>query len=130
MPFLGPVQLRAPRELQETNVISEYFKYLCSTGADERLNVRHPGYSPSHDLLFSLHTPDHTSAGVHCGLVLDACAIIADNRRDGRLCIDREGVTPVEGDQDHVLSSGDYWYHVPGEGERFYSGVQSHTDIL
>ena len=116
MPFLGPIQLRAPRELQEANTIDECFKYLSSAGADERINIRHPGYSPSHDLLFSLHTPDRVTAGVHYGLVLDACAIIADNRRDGWLSIDREGNSRVEGDLDHVLSNGDYWYNVPGDG--------------
>ncbi|KAH6668239.1 hypothetical protein B0J14DRAFT_442569, partial [Halenospora varia] len=80
----------------------------------ERVNIRHPGYGSSHDLLFSLHTPDHASAGVHYGLVLDACAIIADNRRDGWLSVDREGNNRVGGDLDHVLSNGDYWYNVPG----------------
>jgi hypothetical protein len=118
MPFLGPIQLRPPRELQETNVIDERFNYLPSVGAgaDGRINIRHPGYGPDHDLLFSLHTPDHASGGVHYGLVLDACAIIADNRRDGWLSVDREGTTRVEGDLDHVLSNGDYWYNVPGDG--------------
>lgn len=116
MPFLAPIQLRTPRELQETNSINESFKYLSSAGADERINIRHPGYSPSHDLLFSLHTPDHATAGLHYGLILDACAIIADNRRDGWLSIDREGNGRVEGDPDQVLSNGDYWYNVPADG--------------
>ena len=120
MPFLGPIQLRAPRELQEANAIDECFKYLSSAGADERINIRHPGYSPSNDLIFSLHTLDHATAGVHHGFVLDACAIIADNRRDGWLSIDRGGNDRVEGDLDHVLSNGDYWYNVPGDGTQTY----------
>lgn len=117
MAFLGPIQLRAHRELRETNVIDERFEYLVSATANERVNIRHPGYSPRHDLLFSLHTPDHPSAGIHYGLVLDACAIIADNRRDGWLSSDREGTSWVAGDLDHILSNGDYWYHVPGDGK-------------
>jgi hypothetical protein len=115
MPFLGPIQLRPPRELQEANVIDELFNYL-SSAAEERINIRHPGYGPNHDLLFSLHTPDHATEGVHYGLVLDACAIVADNRRDGWLAIDREGENRVLGDPDHILSAGEYWYHLPGEG--------------
>lgn len=116
MSFLGPIHLCPPRELQETNAIDEHFTYLLSAGDDERVNVRHPGYGPTRNLLFSLYPPDHASAGVHYGLALDACAIIADNRRDGWLSIDREGNNRVEGDLDHVLSNGDYWYNVPGDG--------------
>jgi hypothetical protein len=113
MPLLGHIQLRDAREIREATAVDERFDYLASSIGDRRVNVRHPGYGANHDLLFSLHTPDDIAGGVHYGLVLDACGIIADNRRDGWLSHDREGRDRVEGDVDDILSRGDYWYNLP-----------------
>ncbi|KAK9480329.1 hypothetical protein V1514DRAFT_326091 [Lipomyces japonicus] len=76
------------------------------------IRIRHPGYSPPSDLLFKLYSPDHRMGGIHFGLVMDACAIIANNERDGWLATDRDGERRVNGDLDQVLALKNYWYHL------------------
>ncbi|KAK9480328.1 hypothetical protein V1514DRAFT_194182 [Lipomyces japonicus] len=112
MSFHGPVYLRNPQHFQDND---HSFDYISTLDMRYFISIHHPAYSPPSDLLFKLYSSDHRMGGIHFGLVMDACTIIANNRRDGWLSTDRNGENRVNGDLDQVLALGNYWYHLPRE---------------
>jgi hypothetical protein len=79
-----------------------------------QIRFLHPGYPDEHSVLLVLPALDSPD-GVHHGLALDSCAIMADNRWDGYFTLDREGVQRVPtDDMDLSLDADAYYFHVPG----------------
>ncbi|KAI1123847.1 hypothetical protein F5Y10DRAFT_285591 [Nemania abortiva] len=94
----------------------------------------HPGYTPPHDVLFTLPRLDTTSAalerlykGVHYGTALLACQVIANNA-EGYLTYDREGSDPVELETDDVLTESQYWFFTEFPRRNPYPVVPSFRD--
>ncbi|KAK9477693.1 hypothetical protein V1514DRAFT_320820 [Lipomyces japonicus] len=115
MSFYGPIQHRDRVDIQA----DEAFRYLADVNSTRHyIYIHHPGYDEKTDLLFTIYAPDHISGGLHFSLLMDACAIIADNRNDGWLATDRRGLNRVKPQPENVLASGHYWHHLPRKGRR------------
>lgn len=80
-----------------------------------QIRFLHPGYPDEHAVLLVLPALD-SSDGIHHGLALDSCAIVADNRWYGYLTLDREGARRVPtSDMYSSLDANTYYFHVPGD---------------
>ncbi|KAK9477690.1 hypothetical protein V1514DRAFT_320817 [Lipomyces japonicus] len=115
MSFYGPIQHRDQVNIQT----DEAFHYLSDLNPVRNcVYIHHPGCDEKTDLLFRLYAPDYISGGIHFSLLMDACAIFANNRNDGWLATDRGGLNRVKPQPEDVLASGHYWYHLPRKGRQ------------
>jgi hypothetical protein len=109
--------LREPTQFDSGVKVSEDYRFLFLNVTRRKVIVRHPGYPPQDDRLFSLYAWDSASnqGGLHYGLAHNVCAIIADNRLDGYLSTTHEGGMGhrITMNPDEVLPAGDYWFFVP-----------------
>lgn len=111
---MAQTPLAAPHARQPYGVPKHPTDPLVLPPSPRHIRFCHPGYPDSHCSLFFLPALDRPS-GVHHGLALDACAIVADNRWDGYFTLDREGVQRVPtDDMDLSLQADVYYFHVPG----------------
>ena len=88
---------------------------LAKPPVNQRINVRHLAYEPGSDLLFTLYAWGHSKGGLQYGLVHNAYAVVAANRRDGYLSEARDGGRIDAGCTD-ILDAGDYFHHEPRAG--------------
>lgn len=89
------------------------------------VNIHHPGYKDRTDTLLSLAPVDveeradgSFARGVQFHAVHTACAIIANNRFDGWISLDKAGMNIFRRalPEDEILVGGKYWFHVPKRG--------------
>ncbi|KAL8895723.1 MAG: hypothetical protein Q9207_008043 [Kuettlingeria erythrocarpa] len=77
-----------------------------------KICLRHPGYANIVNTLLYFPAYDHASGGVHLGVALAACAIIAGNKFDGYLSASEDRADQaVPHDANHVLTGNDYYFH-------------------
>jgi hypothetical protein len=105
-----PIRLRPVASLFPEPLPEDY-TFLSDVAFDKQICIRHPAYDDGDDILLVLPAQDHADGGIHYGLVITACHIIANNQ-DGSLTASRTGA-PIDADLDDVLYAGDYYYHVP-----------------
>ena len=116
-PHHGHILLREPSSLFPAPLPAHYSFLSSAPGSRRRINIRHPGYEPEDDLLFTVYALDHEEGGIHHGLLHTTCAIISGNRYDGSLSKSGDG-TPIAAGMDDVLQAGEYYFHVPYTGGR------------
>ena len=75
--------------------------------------INHPGYSKVDARILNLLGYDSTTGSIDWNVVFTACAILANNRFDGRLSESRKPSDPAL-EERQLLDAGDYWFHVPG----------------
>jgi hypothetical protein len=112
--LLGSVEVRESADIYP-NPLPRQYSFLVKPPINQRINIRHPAYEPGSDLLFTLYAWDHSKGGLHYGLVHNACAVVAANRRDGYLSKARDGGR-IHASRTDILGAGDYFYHVPRAG--------------
>ena len=81
------------------------------------INLRHPGYPDSSNIILTLQAPDDPNGGIHAETLRLAGCIIAGNRWDGYLSITQDHPKPVVPDHDGVLRRKDYYFHLPSVAE-------------
>ena len=75
----------------------------------EHIEIKHPGYNDACDTLLTL--PPLDAGGVHHETVRIACAIIAGNRWEGFLSLDKPGQLAVP-ESETILRAQRYYFHV------------------
>lgn len=81
------------------------------------VNLRHPGYPDSSNIILTLQAPDDPNGGIHAETLRLAGCVVAGNRWDGFLSITQEHPKPVVPDHDGVLRRKDYYFHLPSNGD-------------
>lgn len=77
-----------------------------------KICLRHPGYTNNDNTLLYFPAYDHGSGGLHLGVALAACGIIAGNQFDGYLSASEESADQaVTQDVNQVLTGTDYYFH-------------------
>ena len=76
------------------------------------INILHPGYPEDNAHLFSLAGHDSVSGSIASNVVLTACAIISNNKFDGKLLTGPKSTDSLVQIKP-MLNPGDYWWHVP-----------------
>lgn len=76
----------------------------------ERVIIKHPAYFDNNDLL-TFYAWD-CGSGIHLGMVLLACRLIACNEFDGFLTKDRKGTEQITDPESSLLAPGEYFFHV------------------
>ena len=80
-----------------------------------RIRFLHPMYPDDHAAFLVLPAVD-TPNGVHLGLALYSCAMLADNHWDGYFTLDRQGLQRISTDDlDLTLTAEAYYFHVPDD---------------
>jgi hypothetical protein len=122
---------RPPRPCVQTNTSTAHpdYDYLKKYTHDDydgsflrNIKFCHPAYDQNCNILFELPAIDHPDGGIHYGLAIDACAIVANNRWDGFLSstADAEAAPlkpPEANGRDSILKipeSGSLYYHLGG----------------
>lgn len=84
---------------------------------DHQIIIRHPGYAQPNNILIILQAPDHPDGGLTYDTAHTICGIIAGNRWNGFFKKATDG-SRVDLGRDDVLPVGDYYFHLPGAGNR------------
>ncbi|PPJ56526.1 hypothetical protein CBER1_03905 [Cercospora berteroae] len=79
------------------------------------VNLRHPGYEDSTNIVLTLQAPDDPNGGIHAETLRIAGCILAGNRWDGFLSSTHRDAKHVVPDKDGILRGKDYYFHVPQE---------------
>jgi hypothetical protein len=84
----------------------------------QRITIKHPGYSGNNTIL-ALPACDGTDSQgkAHYATVHSACAIVANNRKDGWLSSDRSGQSRTCADSEGLIPAGVYFFHIETETE-------------
>lgn len=82
----------------------------------QRITVKHPGYGGNNTIL-ALPACDGASAAgkAHYSTIHSACAIVANNRKDGWLSSARSGLPRTCADSEGLIPAGVYYFHVDTE---------------
>lgn len=70
-------------------------RQTISVDVTHRIQIHHPHYPATHNLLLELFAPDHPEGGIDHGLARTICGIIAGNRWDGWFSESIEGPKPL-----------------------------------
>ncbi|KAL8846569.1 MAG: hypothetical protein Q9221_008352 [Calogaya cf. arnoldii] len=77
-----------------------------------KICLRHPGYPDILNTLLYFPAYDHGSGGLHLGVALAACAIVAGNKFDGYLTASEDRADQaVPHDVNRVLAGNNYYFH-------------------
>lgn len=104
----GPVRTRPSAEINVSTSAPE-FEYLRHPPR-ATITFLHPGYADGENVLMIVSTPDHPSGGLHHGLALDMCSIVADNKT-GYFSLAADG-NAIQLDRNDVLAAGSYFFIV------------------
>ncbi|KAF7196583.1 hypothetical protein HII31_01953 [Pseudocercospora fuligena] len=80
------------------------------------VNLRHPGYHDSCNIIITLQAPDDPNGGIHAETFRLAGCILAGNRWDAFLSITQKDPEPA-GSDDGILRRKDYYLHIPEGSE-------------
>jgi hypothetical protein len=122
-----PSPLPVPRARQAYGLPQHPSDPIVLQPLPRQIRFLHPGYPNEHCLLLVLPALD-VPEGVHHGLALDVCAMVADNRWDGYFTLDRAGLRRIPTDDLELsLRAEAYYFHVPGDnGDEKDSRVGHH----
>ncbi|KAK4494502.1 hypothetical protein PRZ48_014800 [Zasmidium cellare] len=79
------------------------------------VNLRHPGYDDSCNIILVLQAPDDPNGGIHAETARLACCVLAGNDWTGYLSITQHNPTPVI-TEDGILRRKDYYFHLLNTG--------------
>ena len=82
------------------------------------ISINHPGYLKDDARILNLLGYGSARGSIDWNVVFTACAILADNRFDGRLSKSHDPNYPAL-EERPLLDAGDYWFHVPGPPSEF-----------
>lgn len=82
----------------------------------QRITVKHPGYGGNNTIL-ALPACDGADANgkAHFATIHSACAIIANNHKDGWLSASRSGQPRTCADSEGLIPAGVYYFHIDSE---------------
>ncbi|KXT16508.1 hypothetical protein AC579_1338 [Pseudocercospora musae] len=80
------------------------------------VNLRHPGYDDSCNIIITLQAPDDPNGGIHAETLRLAGCILAGNRWDAYLSITQKDPIPAKS-EDGILRRKDYYLHISEEKE-------------